>query len=186
VTGAEAAEDPGRTRCTIGSRVTEASAGICSSGTPPRFSTDDETAAPSSVDLIAPAPSRRNYRSDYTQYPQALDVILRVVGASARLRGASMRFCSRARSVGTWLAPGDKGSVPAALDKIIPMIAGVTVAWLISSRCLRGHCAGRAVVVRPDKPRLTCADAPARGTGRCLKALGGPVVLWHAGTVRAA
>jgi hypothetical protein len=183
VTGAEAEENPGRTRCTIASRVTEASAGICSSGTPPRFSTGDETAEPSSVDLIAPAPSRRNYRSGYTQYPQALDVILRVVGASARLRGASMRFCSRARSVGTWLAPSDQGSVSAALDKVIPVIAGVTVAWLISSRCLRGHCAGHVVVMRPDKPGLTCADAPVRGAGRCLKALGGPVVLWHAGTV---
>jgi hypothetical protein len=61
VVGIEGKEVPGRTRCTIGSRVTEASAGICSSGTPPRFSTDDETAELSSEDLISPCPIVRAY-----------------------------------------------------------------------------------------------------------------------------
>jgi len=55
VAGAAATEDPVRMRCTIGS-VTEASAGNCSSGTPPRFSTVDETTEPSSEDLISPCP----------------------------------------------------------------------------------------------------------------------------------
>jgi hypothetical protein len=50
------AEDPGRTRCITGTRVTGTRAGTCPSGTPPRFNTGDETAEPSSVDLIAPAP----------------------------------------------------------------------------------------------------------------------------------
>ena len=55
VAGAGAAEDPVRMRCTIGSRVTEASAGICSSGTVPTFSSEDEPVETSSLDLIAPA-----------------------------------------------------------------------------------------------------------------------------------
>jgi hypothetical protein len=61
VAGAGAVEEPVRTRCTIGSRATEASAGICSSGTPPRFSTGDETAELSSEDLISPCPIVRAY-----------------------------------------------------------------------------------------------------------------------------
>jgi len=56
--GTEEDWEPVRMRSTIGS-LSEARAGICSSSTPPRFSTDDETVEPSSVDLIAPAPSRR-------------------------------------------------------------------------------------------------------------------------------
>ena len=55
--GVKAVEDPGRTRRTIGASVTGASAAICSSGTPPRFNTEDETAEPSSEDLISPCPT---------------------------------------------------------------------------------------------------------------------------------
>ena len=88
MTGAEAEEDPGRTRCTIASRVTEASAGICSSGTPPRFSTEDETAEPSSEDLISPCPTL-----DATIVPITLrthkrsTLLLQVIGVTLRHRG---------------------------------------------------------------------------------------------------
>lgn len=60
VAGAAATEDPVRMRCTIGS-VSEASADSCSSGTPARSGTDDETAEPSSEDLISPCPIVRAY-----------------------------------------------------------------------------------------------------------------------------
>ena len=54
--GTDTGADPGRKRCTIGSSVPGASAGTCSSGTSPRSSTEDETAEPSSEDLISPCP----------------------------------------------------------------------------------------------------------------------------------
>src|SRR5437899_4565148 len=50
-----ASSEPGKTRCTIGSKTAAGRSGTCSRETVPIFSSEDETVETSSLDLIAPA-----------------------------------------------------------------------------------------------------------------------------------
>src|SRR6266849_5328 len=191
VLGAGAADDPGRPRCTISSSVAGARSMICSSGTWSRFSSEDETIKPSSVDLIAPANlavalchaslSVTLRTQNNATYPNNFRAsLLRVIGTVTSAAGlrcgcpeyqmAAARFGCHGRRVAArvhWCTSNGRLTMPKRCNNRV--------------RIRLGH---SSLLARYR--RNAGADGgwiePADGGGAEF-VLGGLVVLWHAGTV---